>query len=101
MLGRAALEADGAAIGDSGWLAVDGLGEAERTAVMAIEQPDVSCARDIANGLARAQGAEHGVIETFGALDVVRADHDVVEHGEVLEEASSVGVNLNANVMRQ
>jgi hypothetical protein len=35
----------------------------------------------IADRFARAEHAEHGVVKGFGALDVVRAEHDVVEHG--------------------
>src|ERR1043166_1319428 len=76
LLGAGAGEADGAAVGVRCRLAVDRLGDAERAGLRAIPNAALGI------GLARrvADGAQHGVIELLGRVDVVGADHYVREH---------------------
>src|SRR5450830_296299 len=77
LFGRAALEADGAAVGAAGSFAVDGLAHAKGAAVVAVEQALVAAGRRVLERRARPQ---QGVIELLGTGDVVGTDHDVTEH---------------------
>jgi hypothetical protein len=81
LLRRMALEANGAAVGHRGRLSVDGLGQAEGAALMAVEQAHMARARHISHGLTGTEYAQHRVVKALGALDVVGAEHDVIEHG--------------------
>src|SRR3546814_464978 len=63
LLGRVALETNRAAIADGSFLAVDGLGDTEQAAVMAVEQTRVPGWRHIAQRLACAEYAEHGIVK--------------------------------------
>ena len=80
LFGRVALEADGAAIGTGRGFAIDGFADAEGAAIVTVEEPRVACARLVAVRLARPERAQHRVVKALGSLDVVAADHDVVEH---------------------
>ena len=84
LLRRAALERDRAAVGRGGWLAVDGLGDAEAAAVVPVEQAGLPGGVHVAHGLAGTEHAEHGVVEALRALDVIGADHDVIEQACLL-----------------
>ena len=71
LLGRFALEADGAAVGMGRRLAVDRLADTKGVAFVPVEEPGVPGARLVPHRLARPKRAEHGVVETLGPLDVV------------------------------
>ncbi|CAB4396817.1 unnamed protein product [Rhizophagus irregularis] len=81
LFGGGALETDGGAIGDGGRFIVDRFADGQAVAFVPVEQPYVPGWRDVANGFARAERAEDGVVKLLRAVDVVGADHDVVEHG--------------------
>jgi hypothetical protein len=80
LFGRGAFEADGRAIGNGGWLTIDGLAEAERAAIVAIKQAHLAGGVLVPRGLTDAQHTEHSVVKTLRALDVVRPEHHVIEH---------------------
>ena len=75
-----ALEADGAAVGAGGRLAVERLGDRQGVAVVAVEQPHDAGSGLVTDRLAGAEHAEYRVVEPLGTFDIVGTDHDVVEH---------------------
>lgn len=77
---RDALEADGGAIGDGRFLVVDRLADAEDIAVVPIEQAGMAGRCLVASRFAGSESGEDRVVEALRALDVVAADHDVIEH---------------------
>ena len=81
LLGRVALEANRAAIGDRRRFAVDGLGDAEEAAVVPVEEAGVPGGARVADRLACAEQAEHGVVEPLRPFKIIRTDHYMVEHG--------------------
>ena len=80
LLSGLTLEADRAAVGVSGRLAVDRLADSEGAAVVAVEQARLAGPVHVAHSLSRAQHAEHGVIKALGPFNVVGANHHVVQH---------------------
>ncbi len=92
LLGAVAQEAQRAAIGHGGRLAVDGLGHAEAGAAVAPKRAPVAGARLTARARGGAQHAEHGVVEGDGTVQVGGADHHVAEHGgDLLERGGGDG----------
>jgi len=91
LLGTGAGEADGAAIGMRRRLAVDRLGDAERTGLRAIPNAALGI------GLARrmTDRAQHGVVELLGRFDIVGADHYVREHGLLSSCQNPMGFRLD------
>mmetsp|Transcript_59431 Transcript_59431/g.140502 ORF Transcript_59431/g.140502 Transcript_59431/m.140502 type:complete len:247 (-) Transcript_59431:211-951(-) len=84
LFGGFAFEADGAAVGMAGRLVVDRLADAEAVAGMAVEHPLMAGGRGVAHAFGRAQHGQHRVVEALAALDVIRADDDVVEQACLL-----------------
>jgi hypothetical protein len=80
LLRRAALEADSRAVGHTRRFVVDRLADAEAVAVMGIEQARMARCSHVADGFAGAEEAKDGIVKLFGPVDVVGADHDVIEH---------------------
>ena len=77
LLGRLGREADGAAVAVAGRLAVDGRGNGKGVARVAPE----SAVLLVGEAGAGAQGAEDGVVELLGLVEVAGSQHDVAEHG--------------------
>jgi len=65
LLGGVALETNRAAVADGRFLTVDRLGYTEQAAVVAVEQTRVPGRRHIAQRLACAEYAEHGIVEAL------------------------------------
>ncbi len=80
LLGRTALEPNGATVGEGSDLTVYGLADAERSTIVPIEKPGLTCARRVLHHLTCPKHAKDSVIKTPGSLDVVRSDHDMTEH---------------------
>jgi len=80
LFGRRALEADGGAVRARRLRTVDRFGDAEITAVVAVEQPVLACRIRVGERFAHAEDAQHGVVEAPRAFDVVGTDHDVTKH---------------------
>ena len=70
-------DADGAAVGVGGRLAVDGLGDDVAAAIVAVDHPPLG---GVLGPRLGAQRAEGGVVEGLRPGEVVRPDHDVAEH---------------------
>src|SRR5687768_4642844 len=80
-----AFECDGSSVCTRGRLIVDGLADAERISTVPVEQANMTCRRNVADRAAlRADHAKNRIVETFGAFDVVAANHDVIEHSFAL-----------------
>ena len=73
-------ESDRRTVGGGVWLTVDRLAHAERRAVMHVEQPGLTGVVHMLHGRVRTEHTENGIVKTLGSLDVVRADHHVIEH---------------------
>ena len=69
-------KADGAAVAVGGGLAIDGLAKGESTGLGEIE----AAAFIIDNAGFAAHNAENRIVEGFGSLNIVGAEHDMTEH---------------------
>jgi hypothetical protein len=81
LLRRVALEADRAAVGKGRFFAIDGFAYGKRASVMAVKQPGMTGIRLVPYGFSCAKDTQHSVIKSFRTLNVVRADHHMVQHG--------------------
>ena len=77
---RTAFKPDGASVGEGCGLAVDWFAHAEGTAIVPIEQADLTGGVLIAKRLARSKNRQHLMIDALVALNVVGTDHHVAEH---------------------
>lgn len=81
LLGGVALETNRATVADGRFLTVDGLGDTEQAAIVAVEPTGVPGRRHVAQRLACAEYAEHGIVEPLRPFNIIRTDHYMVEHG--------------------
>ena len=80
MFDGVATEADGAAVGDGGRLAVNRLGDTEAGAVVAVKHALLAGGGGDAYAFGRTQYGQYAVVKGLGAVEVVGADHNMTEH---------------------
>jgi hypothetical protein len=82
LLGRVAFESNGATVRACRNFVVDRLSHAKGASVVPIEETRMSRLGFVSQRLSRAKRAEYSVIEALRSLNVIRANHHVVDHAQ-------------------